>query len=216
MINKSKGAQQYFDRVPKEWDALYSHENRFMYWINRIFRKGLYQRYQLTFENCGNITGARVLDIGCGTGRYSIEFAKRGAAQVVGFDFAPAMVAFSQNMAREVGVADICSFICADFLTYDFEEPFDIVVALGFFDYIREPEPFFQKISSLTKRCFLASFPGDSLLWGTQRKIRYHLIKKCPLYFYSLDQLKNLYLRSRFTNHNIIPSGSGFFGIGNN
>ena len=73
MENNTDGAQKYFDSVPKEWDAFYSHENRFMYTINKLLRKGLYERYRLTFEHCGDLSGTKVLDIGCGTGRYSIE-----------------------------------------------------------------------------------------------------------------------------------------------
>ena len=100
MQSKSKSAKHYFDQVPKEWDTLYSHENRFLFFLNKLLRSGLYERYKLTFENCGEIKGARVLDIGCGTGRYSMEFAKRGASNVVGIDFAPAMVEFSNKKQK--------------------------------------------------------------------------------------------------------------------
>lgn len=215
MTSKSEGVKRYFDRVPKEWDTLYSHENQLLYLFNQIFRKALYDRYSFTFEHCGEIAGAKVLDLGCGTGRYSIEFAKRGAARVVGLDFAPAMIKFSREKAQEFAVADRCEFVEGDFLAYNFDESFDIIIAVGFFDYIADPETHFRKIASLTKRRFLATFPADSLIMGTQRKIRYAL-KKCPLYFYTADQLHKLF-RAHFPSYQIIPSGSinkGFFGVG--
>ena len=210
------GVKHYFDKIPDEWDRLYSDKIRFWGNLNRYLRKGLFERYELTFKHCGEIAGARVLDIGCGTGQYSIEFARRGAAQVVGIDFAPSMIAFAQESAQKNQVSEYCDFICADFLSHNFQERFDIVVALGFFDYIQDPQSYFKKISSLTKRRFLASFLKDSLIWGTQKKIRYHWIKKCPIYFSTFEGLVSLYNQANFAGNQIISTSNGFFGIGIN
>lgn len=213
MKSDTTGAQKYFNRVPKQWDALYSHESRLRYFINKWLRKALYMRYKLTFEHCGDLTGARVLDIGCGTGRYSIECAKRGASKVVGIDFAPLMVAFSQKTAEQMNIADKCKFICGDFLSNQFEESFDIILALGFFDYIKEPEPLFKKVSQLKPRKFLATFPKFTPIWGVQRKFRYYWIKKCPIYNYTEEQLEHLYREASFPYYQIVPCHRGFFGI---
>jgi SAM-dependent methyltransferase len=210
---KEKGARKYFDQVPKQWDAFYSHENRLKYLINKLLRRALYQRYRLTFEHCGDINGAAVLDIGCGTGRYSIECAKRGASHVKGIDFAPRMIEFSKNIAAQMNV-DNTEFICADFLTYPFEESFDIVLALGFFDYIKDPGPVFKKIAQLNPRKFVASFPRFTPIWGVQRHIRYNWIKKCPIYYYNQNQLSHLYREAAFEEFQVIPCGKGFFGVG--
>ena len=207
-------AQEYFDSVPEQWDALYSHENRLKYAINKWLRKGLFTRHRLTFENCGDLTGAKVLDIGCGTGRFSIECAKRGANRVVGIDFAPSMIEYSQNIAEQMKVADKCKFICDDFLSHQFDEQFDVVLAQGVFDYVREPEPLFEKIASMKPRRFLASFPKFNLIWSIQRHIRYNWIRKCPIYNYTEEQLKQLYTRAPFTEYELIKCNIGFFGIG--
>jgi SAM-dependent methyltransferase len=213
MKSQIKSAQRYFDRVPKQWDAFYSHENWFKYLTNRLLRKGLYERYKLTFEHSGDLSGAKVLDIGCGSGRYSIECAKRKADRVVGIDFAPSMIKFSQEMARQMKVSDKCEFICGDFLTYPFEESFDIILALGFFDYIKNPEQPFKKIAQMNPRKFVASFPKFTPIWGLQRTIRYHYIKKCPIYNYTREQLEQLYSEAPFKNCLIIPCAKGFFGV---
>ncbi len=209
-----KEVQQYFDKVPKRWDALYSHENRFKYVINKWLRKGLFERYRLVFEHCGDLAGARVLDIGCGSGRYSIECVKRGAERVVGVDFAPSMIEYSQKVAQQMGVAEKCEFICDDFLSHQFDRSFDIVLALGFFDYIQEPEPIFKKIARLTPRKFVASFPKFTFFWGIQRHIRYNWIRKCPIYYYSAEQLEHLYKEAPFVRFRIIEGKRGFFGVG--
>lgn len=219
MPPKPEGVKNYFDRVPKEWDTLYSHENRFMHVINQWLRPGLYERYKVTFALCADIIpGARVLDIGCGTGRYSIEFALRGAAKVVGIDFAPAMISFSEQKAKEMGVDQKCQFIVGDFMEEAFAEPFDIIVAIGLFDYIAKPGPMMQKIAALTKQRFIGTFPADSLIMGTQRKIRYRL-KRCPLYFYTFEKLAKLLQEANFRTYEIIPAttiNKGFIGVGNN
>lgn len=210
---EAPGAQRYFDRVPKQWDTLYSDENRLMYLINNLLRKGLYERYRLTFEHSGDLSGARVLDVGCGTGRYSIECAKRGASRVVGMDFAPAMIDFSKKIARQMNVADKCEFICDDFLAHQFDESFDIVLMLGLFDYICDAEPVFKKVAAMTPRRFLASFPRYTLIWGTQRLIRYYWIKKCPIYNYTVEQLERLYYEAQFPYYRVIPCHRGLYGI---
>ncbi len=212
-VKDAKGAKQYFDRVPKQWDAFYSHENRLMYLVNKLLRKGLYQRYQLTFQHTGDLTGAIVLDIGCGTGRYSIECAKRGAKRVVGIDFALHMIEFSKNIAAQMGVSDTCEFIYGDFLTHPFNESFDVVLALGFFDYIKEAELVLKKIAQLNPRKFAASFPKFTPVWGFQRTIRYNWIKKCPIYNYTHKQLTHLFSEAPFKEFKIIPCGKGFFGV---
>lgn len=207
---RNEGARTYFDHVPRQWDAIYSHENRVMYAFNRLLRKGIFQRHELTFRKCGEITGATVLDLGCGTGRYSVEFAKRGAARVTGIDFAPSMVAFSQRMASEMGVADRCEFICGDVLTLSLRQTFDIVAALGLFDYLSEPVSVVERISSLTSRVFVASFPSHGFLWGLQRRIRYNWMRGCSIYHYTRDQLEKL-LSPHFPSFEIIPISSGLF-----
>jgi len=206
------GAKRYFDRVPRQWDAFYSHENRLMFLINNILRKGLYQRYQLTFQACGDLTGKSVLDIGCGTGRYSIECAKRGAKKVLGIDFAPQMIEFSQNISKQMNTDKTCSFICDNFLTHPFDESFDIILAMGLFDYIEDPAPLFKKIAELKPSLFIASFPRFTPFWGIQRKIRYNIIKKCPIYNYSHDQLTKLFTDAGFTSFTITPYKRGFIG----
>lgn len=211
---KNTGTMSYFDRVPKQWDAFYSNENRLMHLVNRLLRGALYQRYRLTFDHCGDLSGAVVLDIGCGTGRYSIECAKRGAKRVLGIDFAPQMIEFSKNIAAQMKVDHICEFITADFLASPLSESFDVVLALGFFDYIKDAGPIFEKIAKMNPRKFVASFPRFTPIWGFQRYIRYNWIKKCPIYNYSREQLELLYRDAPFNEFQVLACKRGFVGVG--
>ncbi len=60
-------------------------------------------------------TGARVLDIGCGTGALAFRVAPR-AAEVVGVDLSPAMVAYANRRLRERGTENV-SFVVGDAAT---------------------------------------------------------------------------------------------------
>lgn len=207
----SDATRSYFNKIPRQWDALYAHENVVQYFFNRVLRRALFDRHRLTFEKCGEISGATVLDVGCGTGRFSIEFAVRGASRVVGVDFAPSMIDYARSLAAEMHVSEKCEFLCDNFLEHEFREQFQIIVAMGFFDYTANPQEVLQKIHSLTGRIFLASFPRDSLIWGLQRKIRYRFIKKCPVYHYSRGQLVDLYRAASFTDVSLLDTSHGFF-----
>lgn len=210
MNSPTEGAKLYFDSVPAQWDALYSHENRFRYAFNRIMRRGLFQRYELTFDKCGQIPGSTVLEMGCGTGRYSIEFAKRGAAGVVGIDFAPSMIEFSQGMAKNMGVENVSTFMQGDVRTLAFHEPFDVVLAIGLFDYIADAESVVNVAAQLTSRVFLCTFPTYSVFRGFHRKIRYNWIRRCPIYYYTSHQIQRM-VRPYFRTVDVISISGGFF-----
>jgi len=204
------GTKDYFNSVPKQWDAIYIKENKLKYSFNNLFRKGLYKRFEFTFNHCENLENSTILDLGCGTGRYSIELAKLGAKKVIGIDFAPEMIDYSKTLANNMGVEDKCKFICGDVIDYSFEEKFDYVIALGFFDYIKNPQQIFEKVNGLITKKFIASFPKFTIIWGTQRYIRYYWIKKCPIYNYSENGLKNLFTESGFMDYQIIGDERGY------
>ncbi|WP_411140442.1 class I SAM-dependent methyltransferase [Streptomyces sp. x-80] len=49
----------------------------------------------------GDLSGEQVLDIGCGTGVYSREMKRRGAARVVGYDISEGMLAVAREAEAE-------------------------------------------------------------------------------------------------------------------
>lgn len=71
--------------------------------------------------------GARILDVGCGFGRHSVELARRGY-QVVGIDPAAAMIKAARTRAREAGV-DV-DFRQVGGESFVAERPFDAAVCL--------------------------------------------------------------------------------------
>jgi 2-polyprenyl-3-methyl-5-hydroxy-6-metoxy-1,4-benzoquinol methylase len=71
--------------------------------------------------------GARILDVGCGTGRHAVELAKRGY-QVVGLDISEKMLDVARRKAADAGVT--VEFIHGDATDFAFEEKFDAAICL--------------------------------------------------------------------------------------
>jgi ubiquinone/menaquinone biosynthesis C-methylase UbiE len=71
--------------------------------------------------------GARILDIGCGTGRHTVALAQRGY-RMTGVDLSAAMLAQAQARAAQAGV-DI-AWVHGDATRVDFPAQFDAVLCL--------------------------------------------------------------------------------------
>src|SRR6202041_2510353 len=82
-----------FEWDAENFDAIYRLErSRASRWFNQIFRKAVFQRYDITFAQAGDVAGKNILDIGCGSGVYAVDFARRGAKRVLGVDFSGNML----------------------------------------------------------------------------------------------------------------------------
>jgi SAM-dependent methyltransferase len=75
--------------------------------------------------------GARVLDLGCGPGLYTIRLARAGA-HVTGVDFSARSIAHARAAARREGVG--VTYVQDDYFSWDTDERFDLVTLI-FCDY---------------------------------------------------------------------------------
>ena len=202
--------QAFFHQYANDFDAIYSNRSGLINSIvNGLFRKSMKLRYLKSIEACQPIQGTTVLDVGCGPGHYAITLAQRGAAQVLGIDFAEGMLQVAAEHARAAGVGHCCEFRQADFLQFSAAEPFDYVILMGFMDYMPEPSPVIEKALSLARLKALFSFPvaGGPLAW--QRKLRYR--NRCELYMYTRDQLETMFSSFGGIHATIEPIARDFF-----
>lgn len=203
--------REYFDRTAGAFDSIYSgRRGPLMRFLDRNLRRDIYERFDLTMKACSDVPGSRVLDVGCGSGRYAIEFALRGASRVVGVDLAEPMLRLANALAGEYGVADRCQFVLGDFLDLDLGARFDYTIAIGVFDYIVDPDTLLHKMASVTDRRLVLSFPSKSPVRQPLRNLRYWW-RNCPLYFYDHNDIANLLNRNGFRRRRItkIP-GTGY------
>jgi 2-polyprenyl-3-methyl-5-hydroxy-6-metoxy-1,4-benzoquinol methylase len=159
--------------------------------IDALLRKNILERRRkLILEFSGDVNDKAILDIGCGSGRYSVMLAKNRPNSVLGLDVSPSMINLARRLAVANNVAGICKFENCDFLEKDFDDKFDIVIAAGVFDYTPDPEIFLHKIKSILKGKALLSFPVKWNLLAPLRKI--WLKKKgCPCYYYTKGMVMN-------------------------
>ncbi len=191
VAGEEERVRRYFDGEAERFDAIYRREKKLTQQVvDRLFRQVVHRRFRLALDLCGQVAGKRLLDVGCGSGRYCVEFARQGA-EVVGVDFAPSMVEMARQAAAAAGVAERCCFATGDFLDWSDPRHFDICLAIGFFDYIAEPGPFLEKIRSLTREQAVFSFPIRWTARSLTRWIRLNL-NRCPVHFYTATQVRRL------------------------
>jgi ubiquinone/menaquinone biosynthesis C-methylase UbiE len=206
--------RERFERDAESFDAIYRLE-RSPFWrlVNTTLRKAVFERYTITFEQAGDVTGKKVLDVGCGSGVYSVDFARRGAGRVVGVDFSGNMLKIARQEAAQHGVADRCDFIRADFLELDLEEKFDISIAMGVFDYVPDQVTFLRKMVALTTGKVIVAFPGHSLLREPARRLRYRLAGKGEIFLYGREDVERIATEAGLREKEIIriPSSGGVY-----
>lgn len=208
--------QRYFEQHATRFDSIYHEGKPLQRTFNRIMRKAIYERYAITMERSEPIARRTFLDVGCGSGRYAVEFAARGAASVVGLDYATNMLALAEQYAASRGVADRCRFINGDFTSAALDEKYDVVIAIGVFDYQDKPVEFLRRMVERSRGSVIASFPGRSLIRMPLRKLRYWW-SDCPLLFYTEASVRDIAAKAGLKKVEIVPitsSGTGFMLVG--
>ena len=199
--------KKHFEKAIADFDLLYVDEKGwFRKFLDRHFRYDNYQRYELTLQECSDIRGKRVLDIGCGSGRYCVKLAKLGAGCVVGVDFAQSAVDIASRLAENDGVSKVCSFTSADFMDCKFDVPFHISLAIGVMDYVSDPAVLISKMRDITTEKLIMTFPSKSTYRMAIRKTRYWL-KGCPLYLYNKDDIQRIMAESGIQSYTIRKLG---------
>ena len=94
-----------------------------------ITRSSMAWRDSLLF---GKIAGAVALDYCCGNGEVAVEMARRGASKVIGIDISDVAVRNATELAKTMGVGDVCEFRVMDAENTDFpDDTFDIIHEYG-------------------------------------------------------------------------------------
>jgi SAM-dependent methyltransferase len=83
-----------------------------------------------------------VFDLGCGTGIYDFDIARRWPqARVLGVDINPQQIDFASGMAQKLGLSERLEFVCADLLSFVPQSHYDVVLLSDIVEHLRDPLP---------------------------------------------------------------------------
>ena len=123
------------------------------------------EKHWKIFFSAEEVAGRSVLDAGCGTGIFSVIFAKQGAGRVTGIDISEGSLGTARGLKEKFGL-DSVEFKQQDMLDLPFADAsFDIVWAWGTVHHTTDP---FRAIDQLVR----VLKPGGALLLAVYTRTR--------------------------------------------
>src|SRR5690242_7946177 len=196
--------REHFRRKAFSFDHLYDEEHA----LQRLLRPGLFNRRELALDVVRDYDAPSVLDVGGGSGRIGELALDAGASRYVDVDLSDTMLGLARD--RLARFEDKVELVQGDFLTEQLDGPFDVVLALGYFDYIEDAAAHTRRIGELCSGSAVASFPRWTWTKGPVRKVRYEVINNCPIFDYDRDGIRRLFDDAGFAKITIRQGRSGF------
>ncbi|MEA2338596.1 MAG: hypothetical protein QOE82_2603 [Thermoanaerobaculia bacterium] len=199
-------SSQFFHEFADRFDTIYDEKrNWFMRWVDREFRSDMFGRFAKTFELFGDLKGKRVLDIGCGSGPYTLEALHRNAAHVTALDPAERMLELTEQRLSAAGMLDRASLVLGAFpdASEKLGGQHDFAMVMGVMDYIADSPAFLRSLRTLVTTGAALSFPSSHWFRSPLRKVRYRL-RRCPVYFYDDTSIRRLLTDAGFRKIELI------------
>ena len=209
--------RNHFHDDAERFDAIYeAKKGPIAAFIDNYWRGVVQKRLELNVEKLRPYEGKKILDVGCGSGRFCIAYAREGAEKVIGIDFAQGMIEIADRLANDAGVADKCEFIIGTFPDDidPADAPFDGCTGNGFFDYVEHPVPIITAMRELTKGKMIMSFP-KAVEWRIPlRRFRFWM-KGTPLFLYTEAQVRDILAKSGVTDFEFIHLDRDYLVVAN-
>ncbi len=185
--------ERYFDQHASSYDRR-SDSVR----VQRLLRPVVLKLHDQATSLVASLNCPRVLDVGCGPGRIGEAVLAEGATQYVGVDISGEMISLArQRLARFGSQVELHR---ADFMDASLAGPFDVVLALGLFDYIADPVSYLRRMRELTSGVLFVTFPRWNWLKDPTRKLVYEGRYGCSLQRYDDRRLGEVLVAAGFEN----------------
>lgn len=133
--------KQWYEQLFANYSSKYDEES---------FTQGTIGECDFIEKEIGHVKSTKILDIGCGTGRHSIELSERGYS-VTGIDLSRSMIERAREKSQERGVE--VNFCVADARSLEYESQFDLVIMLceGAFPLMETDEMNYQILENASR-----------------------------------------------------------------
>jgi len=177
---------EYFDKIAHRYDEWY--KTKVGAYVDRTEKKLVFSMIKTKHGDA--------LDLGCGTGNYTLELYKRGF-QVVGVDISRRMLKIAQKKLPNV------KFIKANAYSLPFEDnTFDLVLSVTMLEFIHEPEKVLSEVYRVLKpggEAVMGTMNGKSM-WFIFKRMKSLFVETAYRYarFYTPKELENLMKNAGF------------------
>ncbi|OIQ12849.1 class I SAM-dependent methyltransferase [Neomoorella thermoacetica] len=174
---------EIFDRKAEDYDDWYTRPLGAL--VDRVEKEPIYAYLDPH-------AGEHILDVGCGTGNFSLELARRGV-KVTGIDISDPMLAKARKKAADAGLA--IEFLHADAMNLPFgDNTFDKIVSVTALEFAPDLKAVLEESYRVLKpggRMVIGLIGGNSL-WSRHYEARAAREPDCLFRyarFYTLDEL---------------------------
>lgn len=190
--------RKYWQKTPELFSEKYQTDFLKMLYPVNLF---LFVRRKKALEFAGSVKDKKILDVGCGSGVFMIEFIKKGAI-VVGVDYSQKMLDIAEEELRHYKIGkNKYELILAEATKLPFKDKsFDVVLATGLTDYMtdKDNKKFLKEAARLLKKdgSLIVSFPAEKSPFAFVRsgiglKIRQAFFKLPPIHnTFSIEKVR--------------------------
>jgi len=184
-----KDQKEYWENSILDWEDISygTAEAKPVSLVERVahyFRGPVRHRPVVALEIVKGVKPARVLELGCGSGRLAFNLVKEaGVGHVTGVDISAPAIKFANERAKSLGMTDKLTFLASSVGDLDIaaQRPFDFVLGMGLTPYLREDEltRLFQSIQGAS---FLFDVHPKGVSFQNFSHAVYRSIKGHPFY----------------------------------
>jgi 2-polyprenyl-3-methyl-5-hydroxy-6-metoxy-1,4-benzoquinol methylase len=139
-------------------------------------------RSRLIRDMLGGVTGARILDVGCGDGSMSAQFLDR-PNKVTMVDFSEQMLNRARQNANPTAAGASVEFVRSDVLAFEPDALYDVVLCIGLLAHVPDADAVIRNVERWTApggRCVFQFSDDDQV--GNRLLYRYYAWRRWPSY----------------------------------
>lgn len=167
-------------------------------YVNNESKNVLSNLFEKNNHNLSLIKGKTVLDMGCGSGRFTIALAQLGAKMVTGIDLGKTGITIGQKVSENLKLKNI-KFLEGNVTSLPFEnESFDFVFSKGVLHHTGDLEKGLDEYYRVLKKDgkgFLYLYGSGGLFWNSRIRMR-EVMKSIPM-SYAINVLNILGMPSK-------------------